>query len=202
MYKKYFKRILDFIIALITMPIIIVITMIVGPIIFIEDRGSIYYKAKRRGLNGSIFEMYKFRSMKMNAPDIRNKDNSTYNAPDDPRITKIGSFLRKTSIDELPQLINVLKGDMSLIGPRPVTTDRPLEDYDEKRLVRLRVKPGITGYTQAYYRNSIPQEEKLQKDAEYALHVTFIGDLKILFKTIQTVLLRKNLYTNKDGVKM
>ena len=77
--------------------------------------------------------MYKFRSAKMNAPDIRNRDNSTYNSPEDPRITRVGRFLRQTSIDEIPQFFNVLKGDMSLVGPRPVTTDRPLSDYDEKR---------------------------------------------------------------------
>ncbi|RGS80130.1 sugar transferase, partial [Coprococcus sp. AF21-14LB] len=178
MYKKYFKRIFDILISLIAMPFIGIISVLVAIAIFIEDRGSLFYMAKRRGINGTIFAMYKFRSMKMNAPDIRNADNSTYNAPDDPRITKVGKFLRKTSIDELPQLINVLKGDMSLIGPRPITINRPLDEYDEKRKIRLTVKPGITGYSQAYFRNNISQEEKLQKDADYACNVTFIGDLK------------------------
>ena len=86
---------------------------------------------------------------------------------------------------------------MSFIGPRPITIDRPLEDYDEKRRIRLRVRPGITGYSQAYFRNSISQEEKLQYDAEYAQNVTFTGDIKIFFKTIETVLFRKNIYINK-----
>lgn len=197
LYKKYFKRAFDFIGALILTPFILIICLIVGPFIYLEDKGSIFYRAKRRGVNGEIFEMFKFRSMKMNAPDIRNADNSTYNAPDDPRITKIGKILRKTSIDELPQIFNILIGDMSFIGPRPITIDRPLEDYDEKRRIRLRVRPGITGYSQAYFRNSISQEEKLQYDAEYAQNVTFIGDIKIFFKTIETVLLRKNIYINK-----
>lgn len=201
MYKKFFKRWLDFVFSLMAMPFIGIITLIVGPLIYLEDKGSIFYLAKRRGIHGTIFNMYKFRSMKMNAPDIRNKDNSTYNSPDDPRITKIGKVLRNTSIDELPQLINVLKGDMSLIGPRPITIDRPLSDYDEKRKIRLTVRPGITGYAQAYFRNNISQEDKLQKDAEYAQNVTFLGDLKILCKTIETVLMRKNIYTNVDGVK-
>ena len=201
MYKKCFKRCFDILISLIAMPVIGVITLIVGPLIYLEDRGSIFYLAKRRGIRGTVFNMYKFRSMKMNAPDIRNKDNSTYNSPNDPRITKIGRIMRKTSVDELPQLINVLKGDMSLIGPRPITTDRPLSDYDEKRKIRLTVRPGITGYTQAYFRNNILQEDKLQKDAEYAQSVTFLGDLKILCKTVETVLMRKNIYTNVDGVK-
>ena len=177
LYKKYFKRAFDFIGALILTPFILIICLIVGPFIYLEDKGSIFYRAKRRGVNGEIFEMFKFRSMKMNAPDIRNADNSTYNAPDDPRITKIGKILRKTSIDELPQIFNILIGDMSFIGPRPITIDRPLEDYDEKRRIRLRVRPGITGYSQAYFRNSISQEEKLQYDAEYAQNVTFIGDI-------------------------
>ena len=197
LYKKYFKRAFDFIGALILTPFILIICLIVGPFIYLEDKGSIFYRAKRRGVNGEIFEMFKFRSMKMNAPDIRNADNSTYNAPDDPRITKIGKILRKTSIDELPQIFNILIGDMSFIGPRPITIDRPLEDYDEQRRIRLRVRPGITGYSQAYFRNSISQEEKLQYDAEYAQNVTFIGDIKIFFKTIETVLLRKNIYINK-----
>jgi lipopolysaccharide/colanic/teichoic acid biosynthesis glycosyltransferase len=136
--------------------------------------------------------------MKMNAPDLRNADNSTYNSPDDPRITKIGRLIRKTSIDETPQIFNILKGDMSFIGPRPITVNRPLEEYDEKRRIRLLVRPGVTGYSQAYFRNSISQEEKLQYDADYAQHVTFLGDVKIVLKTIDTVLHRKNIYIKKE----
>lgn len=199
MYNKIFKRLFDFIGALILSPFILLVCAIVGSFIYFEDKGSIFYKAKRRGVNGSIFEMYKLRSMKMNAPDIRNADNSTYNSPDDPRITRIGKLLRKTSVDELPQIFNVLKGDMSFIGPRPITINRPLEEYDEKRKVRLTVRPGITGYAQAYYRNSITQEEKLEHDAEYARKVSFILDVKIFFKTIETILLRKNIYIKKDN---
>ena len=194
MYQKFFKRLIDIFIALLAMPFVGLSILIFGPMIYFEDRGTIFYKAKRRGLNGCIFEMYKFRSMKMNAPDYRNADNSTYVSANDDRITKIGRFLRKTSIDELPQFINVLKGDMSLIGPRPVTTDKPLSEYDEKRLVRLTVKPGITGYSQAYFRRSISQEETLEKDAVYARNVSFIGDVKIFCKTVQTVLLQRNVY--------
>ena len=181
-------------------PFVIGVCVIVAPMIKLEDHGSVFYLAKRRGLNGKIFNMYKFRSMKMNAPDLRNADNSTYNSEDDPRITKTGKILRKTSIDELPQIFNIIKGDMSFIGPRPVTTNRPLEEYDEKRRIRLLVRPGITGYSQAYYRNSIGQEEKLEHDAEYAQNVTFIGDLKIIFKTIDTVLHRKNIYIEKKDI--
>ena len=198
MYQKYFKRILDIIFSILFAPIFLLSFIFVAPMIYFNDHGSIFYKAKRRGVNGKIFEMYKYRSMVMNAPDIRNSDNSTFNSSDDPRITKIGRFLRKTSIDELPQILNVLKGDMSFIGPRPVTINRPLEEYDEKRRIRLTVRPGITGSAQAYYRNSIDQEAKFEYDAEYAQNVTF---MKILFKTFQTVLQRKDIYIKQENVK-
>ena len=200
MYRKYVKRWMDFLFSLILSPFVLLICVIFAPFIYFEDRGSIFYKAKRRGLNGSIFEMYKLRSMKMNAPDIRNADNSTFNSPDDPRITRIGKTIRKLSIDELPQVFNILKGDMSFIGPRPVTINKPLEEYDDKRKKRLSVRPGITGYQQAYYRNSITQEEKFEMDAEYAENISFLFDLKIFFKTIQTVLMRKNIY-NANNIK-
>ena len=195
-YEKIIKRILDIVLALIALPFVLIICIIFGILIYLEDRGDIFYIAKRRGLNGSVFGMYKLRSMKMNAPDIRNDDNSTYNSSNDPRVTKIGRILRKTSIDELPQVFNILKGDMSWIGPRPITINRPLIDYDQKRIDRLKVRPGITGYSQAYFRNNIPQEEKLQLDADYAKKISFLLDLKIVFKTIQIVVLQKNVYTN------
>ena len=199
MYKDHVKRWIDVVLSLILFPFVLLVCVLVGPFIYLEDKGSIFYKAKRRGLNGKVFEMYKLRSMKMNAPDIRNADNSTYNSPEDPRITRIGKIIRKMSIDELPQIFNILKGDMSFIGPRPVTINRPLKEYDEKRRVRLTVRPGITGYSQAYYRNSIDQETKLQYDADYAQNITFLGDMKILWKTLETVLLRKNIYQSRKS---
>lgn len=195
-YNKVIKRILDLILALIALPFVLIICLVFGALIYLEDKGDIFYIAKRRGQNGSIFGMYKLRSMKMNAPDIRNQDNSTFNSENDPRVTKIGKILRKTSVDELPQVFNILKGDMSWIGPRPITINRPLSEYDQKRIDRLKVKPGITGYAQAYFRNNISQEEKLQLDADYAKDISFLLDLKIVFKTIEIVLLQKNVYTN------
>lgn len=198
MYRNFFKRFIDILVSLILLPFVIVIGIIVSIMIFIEDRGDIFYMAPRRGKNGKIFHMYKFRSMIMNAPDIRNSDNSTYNAPDDKRVTKTGRFIRKTSVDELPQLINVLKGDMSLIGPRPITTNRPLDEYDDKRKIRLEVRPGITGYSQAYFRNSISSEEKLEKDAWYARNVSFLLDVKIIIATIRSVLFRHNIYNSAN----
>lgn len=194
MYKKYIKRIFDIILALIALPFVLLACVIFGLLIWLDDKGTVFYLAKRRGLNGKIFNMFKLRSMKMNAPDIRNEDNSTFNSENDPRVTKIGKLMRKISVDELPQVFNILKGDMSWIGPRPITTERPLEEYDQKRIDRLKVKPGITGYAQAYYRNNIDQEHKLQLDAEYAKDVNFIWDVKIVFKTVETVLCRKNIY--------
>lgn len=195
-YKKYIKRLIDLIFAILALPFVIIMCFIFGILIHLEDKGDIFYIAKRRGINGSIFGMYKLRSMKMNAPDIRNDDYSTYNSYDDPRITKIGRIIRKTSIDELPQIFNILKGDMSWIGPRPITIDRPLNEYDQKRIDRLKVKPGITGYSQAYFRNNITLEDKLQLDADYAKQISFLLDVKIFFKTIQVVLTQNNVYAN------
>ena len=198
LYRDYIKRGIDILFGLIALPFVLLLTLVIGPLIYLEDRGTIFYKAKRRGKDGKIFTMYKFRSMKMNAPDIRNEDNSTFQASDDPRLTKVGRIIRKFSIDEIPQFINVLRGDMSLIGPRPVTIDKPLSEYDEKRKIRLQVRPGITGYSQAYYRNSISQEEKFEYDAKYAMNVTFALDVKIFLKTVQSVLLCKNIYSEKQ----
>lgn len=197
MYKNCFKRILDIIWSVILMPVVGVAFIIVGPLIYIEDHGTILYRAKRRGQNGKVFEMYKFRTMKMNAPDIRNKDNSTYNSPNDPRVTKIGKILRKSSLDEIPQLINIFKGDMSFIGPRPDTADKNIRDLSAIQRKRLDVRPGLTGYSQAFFRNAIDLQSKLQYDAEYAQKVNFRMDCIIFFKTIDTVIRRKNIYKNQ-----
>ena len=197
MYVKYFKRIIDIIFSLLGLPIFLLISCVVIPLILIDDGFPIFYNADRIGKNGILFKMYKFRSMKKNAPDIRMDDGSTYNAEDDPRVTRIGRLLRKTSIDEIPQLLNVLFGDMSIVGPRPFVPIKGVCNNDEDFLTRLIVKPGITGYTQAYFRNSINQSEKIKFDAEYAKSVSFMMDVKIFFKTIVTVILRKNIYNGK-----
>ena len=123
MYERLFKRLIDFLIALVAMPFFLVLFIPVALCIVIDDGFPVFYNAKRIGQNGKLFKMYKFRSMKNNAPDIRLADGSTYNGEADPRVTKIGKILRSTSIDELPQLLNILKGDMSLIGPRPDPPD-------------------------------------------------------------------------------
>ena len=198
MYSHFVKRILDIIFSLIILPFLLILIISVGTIIKLEDKGTIFYFSNRIGKDGKIFNMFKFRSMKVDAPDIRLKDGSTFNSEDDPRVTNIGKFLRKTSIDEIPQFLNVLFGQMSLIGPRPfVPVDMPINESDDY-IMRLSVKPGITGYTQAYYRNSITQQEKIQKDAYYARYISVKLDLRIFLKTIVTVLQRKNIYVNKQ----
>jgi len=142
--------------------------------------------------------MYKFRSMKLNAPNVLNPDGSTYNAKDDPRVTKIGRIIRATSLDETPQILNVLVGNMSIIGPR-ASLAGALDTYQPDEIDKMKVKPGITGYTQAYYRNDLDIRNKRLKDAWYANNVTFWLDVKILFKTIITVLKREGLYTNQSS---
>ena len=200
MYKHFVKRLFDILMSLLALPFVLLTIIIFGPIIFFSDRGPIFYCGKRVGKNGKPFKMIKFRSMKVNAPDIRLKDGSTYNGEDDPRVTKIGKFLRKTSIDELPQFLNVLVGQMSIIGPRPDPLDW-LERYPEDIKVFLTVRPGITGYSQAYFRNSVDGYEKMKNDAYYATHVSFVFDVKIFFKTFLTVFKHENTYkdTNEEN---
>lgn len=193
MYKHFFKRLIDFVIALCGMPFFAIIFVIVAPLIYFEDKGTIFYKAPRVGKDQKIFQVYKFRSMKMNAEDIRNADGSTYNGEDDPRVTKIGKILRKTSLDETAQILNVLKGDMSIIGPRPATT-KIFENLDDLKSARFKVYPGITGYTQMKYRNSAQGKVRYEADKYYVENLSFLLDLKIVFGTVKKVLDRSGLY--------
>jgi undecaprenyl phosphate N,N'-diacetylbacillosamine 1-phosphate transferase len=202
MYRKYFKRLLDIFFALLVFPFVVFLIIIIAPCIWAIDRGPVFYISQRRGKQGKIFNMYKFRSMYVDAPDVRNADNSTYNSKDDPRVTKIGRLLRETSIDEIPQIINILKGDMSWIGPRP-SLPRPgitWDDLDNMQKKRLSVRPGITGYTQAYFRNSINRDEKRVKDCYYAENISFLFDCRIFFKTISTIFSRNNIYSRGTGM--
>lgn len=197
MYRNIIKRLFDIVIGLFALPFVLLFICILGPIIYFSDKGTIFYKAKRIGQGGKMFEMYKFRSMKVNAPDIRLKDGSTYNGDDDPRVTSLGRFLRKTSLDEIPQILNVLKGDMSWIGPRPDPLDW-LDKYKEEERVFLNVRPGITGYNQAYYRNSADAQEKIDNDVYYAKNISLALDVKIILKTIKTVLFRENVNVTRE----
>ena len=190
-----FKRIFDILICVIALPFFFIIYIVVGILIKKEDGGPVFYKSKRIGKDKKYYEMIKFRSMKVDAENILNADGSTYNAKDDARVTKIGRFLRESSLDETSQIINVLRGEMSLIGPRASGWDA-LESYREDELDKMNVRPGISGYVQAYHRNDLSVREKRLKDAWYANNVSLWLDLKIFFKTIDTVIFRKNLYTN------
>jgi undecaprenyl phosphate N,N'-diacetylbacillosamine 1-phosphate transferase len=196
MYLKYFKRLIDVLLCAIGFVFFIPLYIVVGLLIKIEDKGPIFYTADRIGKDSKLFKMYKFRSMKINAPDLLNPDGSTYNAKDDPRVTRIGKFIRETSIDETPQILNVLKGEMSIIGPR-ASLSGALGTYKDDEIDKMKVRPGITGYTQAYYRNGLSNREKRVKDAWYANNASFWLDVKIFFKTILTVVKREGLYTNE-----
>ncbi|MDF1616961.1 sugar transferase [Petrocella sp. FN5] len=198
MYSNIFKRILDFILAIIALPFWLIILAFIGPMIYFQDKGSIFYNAPRLGKNGKVFKMYKLRSMKMNAPDIRNEDGSTFNAEDDPRLTKIGKFIRKTSLDETPQLLNIIKGDMSIIGPRPDLPEHK-ELYEGNEVRKLEVRPGVTGYNQAYYRNTIPWKERIKHDIYYIDHLTILMDIKVFLKTAVSVLKREDVFLEKKS---
>lgn len=200
MYRCFLKRGLDLIIAMLALPFFLILGLIVGPLIYFEDKGTIFYKAPRLGKGGKIFSMYKFRSMKMVAPDLRNEDGSTYNAGDDPRLTKIGRFMRQTSIDETPQLFNILKNDMSIIGPRPDLPEH-FSTYEEDEKRKLEVLPGVTGYNQAYFRNSVNWKARLKNDVYYVDHLSFWLDVKVFFKSIQRIVLKKGIYMSDKKSK-
>ena len=197
MYRYFIKRLLDVILALILLPIVLVIIIPVSIAIKLEDGGPVFYNGPRLGKNMKQFTMYKLRSMKVNAPDIRNEDGTTFNSSDDPRVTKVGKFIRKTSIDELPQIFNVLKGEMSFIGPRP----SPLGDksiYPKEFFKKFDVLPGITGYNQALLRNNATMEERIKNDSYYVDNISFRLDMKVLFMTIGNVVFSKNIYRNES----
>lgn len=197
MYKKFIKRFLDIIISILVLPFFLILLLIVGPIIYLEDKGHIFYNAYRLGKDGKIFKMYKFRTMKENSEDIRNKDGSTYNGENDPRVTKIGKILRKTSIDEVPQILNVLKGDMSFVGPRPDLPEH-IDVYEGNEKRKLEARPGITGYNQAYYRNSVLWKKRIQNDIYYIDNMSLWLDIKIIFKTISTVFKHTGVFINNE----
>lgn len=189
------KNILDKVFGLILLILLAPILLIIALAIKLDSRGPIIFKQKRLGKSGNIFEIYKFRTMYVDAPDIRNEDGSTFNSDDDPRVTSVGKVLRKTSLDELPQIFNILKGDMSFIGPRPDLPEQ-FEKYTIKQKLKLNMKPGITGYSQAYYRNSITAEEKFKNDVFYIKNYSLGLDFKILFKTGISILLKENINNN------
>lgn len=186
MYKNYIKRILDFLLSGIVLIILAIPLIIVGLLIKVQLGSPILFRQKRPGKNGKIFEIIKFRTMN------NTKDENGNLLPDDLRLTKFGKFIRSTSIDELPELINILKGDMSIVGPRPLLVEY-LDLYNEEQKHRHDVRPGLTGLAQVNGRNCITWEEKFKYDIEYVKNVTFINDFKIILKTIQKVVQRDGI---------
>lgn len=203
MYVHFFKHLIDILIGLCALPFVVLVILVFGPIIYFTDKGPVFYNATRAGRDYKPFKMFKLRSMYVNSPDLKNPDGSTYNSDDDPRVTPIGRFLRKTSLDEFPQFLNVLIGDISFIGPRPklYCPEKYPNGLPEFMKKSFMVKPGVTGYAQAYYRNSITNEEKFKWDGYYAENVSFIMDVNIIFKTVSSVLLRKNINTAQSYKK-
>lgn len=194
-YNPHLKRIFDLLLAFLLLPFVSLLLILLTPLIYFEDRGPVFYVSKRLGRNGKVFQMYKLRTMSVNAPDLRNNDGSTFNSKIDHRVTKIGYFLRSSSIDETPQLFNVLLGHMSLVGPRPDLPEH-LNMYDVRDKIKLNVKPGITGYNQAFFRNSIPWKQRLENDIYYVDNISIKFDLKIIIATFSTIIKRKNVYIN------
>ncbi|WP_330747436.1 sugar transferase [Chryseobacterium sp. CP-77] len=190
MYKNYLKRIFDFVFSLMGITLLLPIFLIVMVGLFLSNDGKPFFFQLRPGKNGKVFKIIKFKTMN------DKKDSNGNLLSDAERLTAVGSFVRKTSLDEIPQLINVLKGDMSLIGPRPLLVQY-LPLYNEHQARRHEVRPGITGWAQINGRNAISWEEKFNLDVWYVDHVSFILDLKIIFLTIKKVFIREGI--SADG---
>lgn len=198
MYLHFFKRILDIILGIISLPFLFLMLLVLAPAIYFEDKGPVFYNAPRVGRSGKQFKMYKFRSMKVDSPDLTLPDGSTYNGADDPRMTKVGSFMRKTSIDEMPQFLNVLKGDMSVVGPRP-DLERETKLYQGREADKLLVKPGVTGYAAVYGRNALLWHDRLALDIYYVDNASFLLDLKIFFRTFAVIFKQEGVYIEEDN---
>lgn len=192
LYKNYGKRAIGFIIALIAFIILLPILLLVAILIKLDSKGPIIFKQERLGVNGVPFWIYKFRSMCVGAEQ---QGSGVYSYKGDSRITKVGRIIRATSIDELPQLWNILKGDMALIGPRPALTYHPwpYEQYDEHQKHMFDVRPGITGWAQVNGRKEVPWPERIELNVYYVEHVSLWFDIKILFMTVFKVV------TNADN---
>ena len=201
-FKFYFviKRILDIIFSLLGLIILSPILLIVAIAIKIESKGPVIFKQKRIGKNGKVFNIYKFRSMVVGAEKM---GSGVYSKKDDNRVTKVGKFIRMTSIDELPQLVNILRGEMSIIGPRPVLTYHPwkYEEYTDEQLKRFNVRPGVTGWAQDHGRKDVEWHERIKLDIYYVENISFWLDLKIFFKTIFQVLSMRDNVNKEETAK-
>lgn len=192
------KRIIDIVASFTGLIVLSPLMLVVSILIKLESKGEVIFKQKRVGLNGKEFYMYKFRSMVINAEELKEQLESQnemsgpmFKIKDDPRITKVGKFIRKTSIDELPQLINVIKGDMSLVGPRP-SLPKEVKKFEQWMMERLEVKPGLTCIWQISGRNNIDFEDWMKLDIKYVRERSLVLDFKLIFKTIFVLFGDKN----------
>jgi len=185
-YRRYLKRPMDLILALIAIIVLSPVFLVVAVLVRIKLGSPVIFKQKRPGLNEKIFTMYKFRTM----TDERDENGNLL--PDGQRLTPFGRFLRSTSLDELPELFNIIKGDMSIVGPRPLLVQY-LPLYNDHQRRRHEVRPGLSGWAQVNGRNAISWEDKFDLDVEYIDHISFIGDLKIILLTIKKALVREGI---------
>ncbi|RID84730.1 sugar transferase [Peribacillus asahii] len=185
MFYKKVKRLLDIVLSLIGLTILSPILLVVAIAIKLESKGPVIFQQERLGLNGKVFKIYKFRSMCVGA-----EKSGVYETKGDARVTKVGKFIRKTSIDEFPQFVNIIKGDMSIIGPRPTLTYHPwpIDEYTRVQKKRFDVRPGVTGWAQVNGRKGLPWNKRIEYDTEYVDNLSFGFDLKIFFRTIIKVL--------------
>lgn len=181
MYKRFFKRGIDIIVPLLVLILLIPVLILIAVMVRISLGKPVIFKHKRPGLNGEIFTLYKFRSMS----DERDADGNLL--PDEVRLTRFGRLLRSSSLDELPELFNILKGDMSIVGPRPLEAYF-IPFYNEKEKHRHDVRPGLTGLAQVNGRNDLPWEKRFEYDLKYIDDITFLNDVKIIFQTVRKVL--------------
>ena len=194
------KRVIDLILVLIALPFLILLILIVGLLIKIDSRGTIFYRHRRVGKNGELFDMYKFRTMIEGADqkqaelaELNEADGPLFKIKEDPRLTRLGRFLRRTSIDELPQLLNVLTGEMTIVGPRPGTPDE-VAQYEPWQMERISVRPGITGLWQVSGRSDIPFAEMVLLDIFYIENWSLDMDLRIMLQTIPRVIFGTGAY--------
>jgi len=185
-YRRYIKRLVDIILSLVAIICLSLVFLLVAFLVRVKLGSPVLFKQKRPGMNEKIFLMYKFRTM----TDARGENGELL--PDDVRLTKFGKFLRSTSLDELPELFNILKGDMSLVGPRPLLVQY-LPLYNEHQKRRHEVRPGLSGLAQVNGRNAISWEDKFKLDVQYVDQVSFIKDLKIICHTIKKVFIREGI---------
>ena len=185
-YERYIKRVQDFVLALIALIILSPVILIVALIVRIKLGKPVIFSQERPGLNGKIFKLYKFRSM----TDARDAGGELL--PDEVRLTKTGKFLRAASLDELPELVNIIRGEMSIVGPRPLLV-KYLGRYNARQARRHEVRPGFTGLAQVHGRNAISWQEKFEWDIKYVDNITFMNDWKIIFETVRVVLRRDGI---------